>query len=68
MSKGDWDYVYYSKRNEWKNAGDSEPKEEVEQNITALEREVITFLQETEDCKTTNKKGKEILSNVLDIR
>ncbi len=39
-------------------------KEEVEQNITALEREVITFLQETEDCKTTNKKGKEILQYI----
>lgn len=36
-------------------------KEETEQNIAALEREVITFLQETETCKTTNKNGKEIL-------
>lgn len=35
-------------------------KEEIDQNIAALERKVITFLQETETCKTTNKKGKDI--------
>lgn len=37
-------------------------KEETEDNIKALEREVIEFLEENEEeCKTTNDKGKEIL-------
>lgn len=37
-------------------------KEETESAISALEREVINFLIENEeDCKTTNKSGKEIL-------
>lgn len=37
-------------------------KEEVEDTIKALEREVIEFLEENEEeCKTTNDKGKEIL-------
>ena len=36
-------------------------KEETENAIKALELEVITFLQETEECKTTDKNGKEIL-------
>lgn len=38
--------------------------EEAEANIRELERDVIEFLSETEDCKTTNKKGKEILEFV----
>lgn len=37
-------------------------KEETEDAIKALEREIIEFLTENEaDCKTTNKSGKEIL-------
>lgn len=36
-------------------------KEETESAIKALELEVIQFLSETEECKTTDKKGKEIL-------
>lgn len=37
-------------------------KQETEDNIKALEREVIEFLSENEeDCKSTNSKGKEIL-------
>lgn len=40
-------------------------KEETESAISALEREVIDFLTENEeDCKTTNKSGKEILQFV----
>ena len=38
--------------------------EEAEANIRELERDVIEFLSETEDCKTTNKKGKAILEFV----
>lgn len=37
-------------------------KQETEDNIKALEMEVIEFLSENEeDCKATNSKGKEIL-------
>lgn len=37
-------------------------KQETEENIKALEREVIEFLSENQqDCLTTNSKGKEIL-------
>lgn len=37
-------------------------KEETEENIKALEREVIEFLEENEEeCKATNNKEKEIL-------
>lgn len=39
-------------------------KEETENTIKALEFEVITFLQETEECKTTDKNGKEILQYI----
>ena len=39
-------------------------KEETENAIKALELEVITFLQETEECKTTDKNGKEILQYI----
>lgn len=39
-------------------------KEETENAIKALELEVITFLQETEECKTTDKSGKEILQYI----
>lgn len=45
---------------EWKKT-----KEQAEQIISALEKEVIGFLQENEDeCKTTNKKGVEILQYI----
>lgn len=37
-------------------------KQETEDTIKALEREVVEFLSENEeDCRTTNSKGKEIL-------
>lgn len=36
-------------------------KEETENAIKALEMEVIEFLQETEECKTKDKNGKEVL-------
>lgn len=39
-------------------------KEETENAIKALEMEVIQFLSETEECKTTDKKGKEILQYI----
>lgn len=39
-------------------------KEETENAIKALELEVIAFLQETEECKTTDKNGKEILQYI----
>ena len=39
-------------------------KEETENAIKALELKVITFLQETEECKTTDKNGKEILQYI----
>lgn len=39
-------------------------KEETENAIKALELEVIGFLQETEECKTTDKNGKEILQYI----
>ena len=40
-------------------------KQETEDNIKALEREVIEFLSENEeDCKSTNSKGKEILQYI----
>lgn len=45
---------------EWKKT-----KEEAEQIISALEKEVIDFLQENKDeCKTINKKGVEILQYI----
>ena len=39
-------------------------KEETENAIKALEMEVIEFLQETEECKTKDKNGKEILQYI----
>ena len=43
-------------------------KEETEDAIKALEREIIEFLKENEaDCKTTNKSGKEILQFIGSI-
>ena len=40
-------------------------KKETEENIKALEREVIEYLSENqEDCQTTNKKGVEILQYI----
>ena len=45
---------------EWKRV-----KEEAEANITALNVQVIEFLTENEEeCKTVNKKGKEILQYI----
>lgn len=41
---------------EWKRV-----KEEAESNITALNMKVIEFLEETEGCQTTDKKGNPIL-------
>ena len=41
---------------EWKRV-----KEEAESNITELNRKVIEFLEETEGCQTTDKKGNPIL-------
>lgn len=43
-------------------------KEEIEANISALERDVIGYLMENEDeCKATNKSGKPILQYVGNI-
>lgn len=43
-------------------------KQETEDNIKALEREVIEYLSENEDdCKATNSKGKEILQFIGDM-
>ena len=43
-------------------------KEETEEAIKAIEREIIEFLTENEaDCKTTNKSGKEILQFIGNI-
>ena len=41
---------------EWKRV-----KEEAESNITALNMKVIEFLEETEGCQSTDKKGNPIL-------
>lgn len=38
--------------------------EEAEANIRGLEREVIEYLSETEECKAQDKKGKDILKFV----
>lgn len=35
-------------------------KEELEDEIKAVENEIITFLLENEECASTNKKGDEI--------
>lgn len=35
-------------------------KEETENTISALEHEVIAFLEENEECEATDKKGKPI--------
>lgn len=43
-------------------------REETENEIKALEREIIDFLTENEaDCKATNKSGKEILQFIGNI-
>lgn len=39
-------------------------KEETENEIRELENSIIEFLQETEECKTTNKDGKPILQYI----
>lgn len=39
-------------------------KEQTEQEIKSLENEVIAFLVETEECKTTDKKGNPILQYI----
>ena len=39
-------------------------KEETEATIRALEQEVIQFLSETEECKSTDKKGKEVFQYI----
>lgn len=43
-------------------------KEETEAAISALERKVIDFLTENEEnCKTTNKSGKEVLQYIGNV-
>lgn len=42
-------------RQEWKRI-----KEEAEDNISALDRMIIEYLEETEECEATDKKGKPI--------
>ena len=58
-------YVYHNSGNEQKMEEIKSLKmlkQETEDNIKALEREVIEYLSENEDdCKATNSKGKEIL-------
>lgn len=39
-------------------------KEETENAIKALENEIINFLEETEECQTTNKKGEPMLQYI----
>ena len=36
-------------------------KEQIDEEIKALERKAIEFLEETEECQTTDKKGNPIL-------
>ena len=43
-------------------------KEETEDAIKALERKVIEFLEETEGCQTTDKKGNPVLKFVGNSR
>ena len=43
-------------------------KEETEDAIKALERKVIEFLEETEECQTTDKKGNPILKFIGNSR
>ena len=42
-------------RQEWKRI-----KEEAEDNISALDRMIIEYLEETEECEAADKKGKPI--------
>ena len=42
-------------RQEWKRI-----KEEAEDNISALDRMIIEYLEETEECEAPDKKGKPI--------
>ena len=42
--------------------------EETEETIKALERKVITYLEETEECQTTDKKGNPILKFIGNSR
>lgn len=39
-------------------------KEETESEIRETERKIIEFLSETEECKTTDKNGKEVLQYI----
>ena len=43
-------------------------KEETEDAIKALERKVIEFLEETEECQATDKKGNPILKFIGNSR
>ena len=36
-------------------------KEQIDEEIKALERKAIEFLEETEECQTTDKKGNPVL-------
>lgn len=49
-------------RQEWKRI-----KEEAEDNIAALDRMIIEYLEETEACEATDKKGKPIRKFVGDL-
>lgn len=42
--------------------------EETEDTIKALERKVITYLEETEECQTTDKNGNPILKFIGNSR
>jgi len=43
-------------------------KEEIEAEISALEREIIGYLEENEEeCRTTSKSGKEVLQYIGNI-
>lgn len=42
-------------------------KEETEAEIRALENSIIEFLNDTEECETTDKKGKPIGSTLEQI-
>ena len=49
-------------KQEWKRI-----KEEAEANISALDRIIIDFLQETEECETTDKKGNQVFKFIGEV-
>lgn len=50
------------KRQEWKRI-----KEEAEDNISTLDRMIIEYLEESEECEATDKKGKPIRRFIGDV-